>query len=131
MLALSAGLGSDPPGKLGDVAVGSDLAGRLSDFAVGSDPAAGLGEVAVGGGALGSVSVGNGAGEALGLSRPSNADCRCDAASARNWAKGGGALRVESMGRDIACKQMNVRFCSDSTDVNRVRRIDFQANEAK
>ena len=54
-----------------------------------------------GGGALGSA-IGNGAGAAgLGLSSPSNAVCRCSAASAKNWATGGRALRVGSMGRDM------------------------------
>lgn len=86
----------------------------------GKGPAGGLGEVAVGGGALGSA-VGNGAGAGTGLSSPSNAVCRCKAASARNWATGGSALREGSMGRDIPCKQKDARFCSDSNGVNRAR----------
>lgn len=69
---------------------------------VGSGPPGGLGEVTEGGGALGSA-VGNGEGAAgkagLGLSSPSNAVCLCSAASARNWATGGSAVRDGSIGR--------------------------------
>ena len=57
-------------------------------------------------GVLGSVN-GDGAGAAPGLSSPSNDGCRCNAASARNWATGGKALREESMGRDMPDIQWN------------------------
>ena len=68
----------------------------------GNGPAGGLGDVTEGGGALGSAP-GSGAGAAtgFGLSSPNNADCRCDAASAKNWATGGRMLRVGSMGRGM------------------------------
>lgn len=69
---------------------------------VGSGPAGGLGEETEGGGALGSApGIGEGAATGACLSSPSNADCLCDAASARNWATGGRTLRVGSMGRDM------------------------------
>lgn len=67
---------------------------------VGSGPAGGLGEETDGGGALGSAT-GNGVGAARGLSRPNSALCRCDAASARNWATGCDGLREGSMGRGM------------------------------
>ena len=87
---------------------------------VGSDAAGGLDGVAVGDAARGTVAVGIGVGSAPGLSSPSKVDCRCNAASARNWARDGDALRVGSMGRDIPYKQRDVRFCSVYTDMNRV-----------
>lgn len=92
----------------------------LSAAGAGKGPAGGLGEVGVGGGALGSA-VGSGAGAGPGLSSPSNAVCRCRAASARNWATGGSALREGSMGRAIPYVQRGVRFCSDSAGMNRAR----------
>ncbi len=51
-------------------------------------------------GVLGSVN-GDGAGAAPGLSSPSNDGCRCNAASARNWATGGKVLRAGSRGMKI------------------------------
>lgn len=76
MLAWSAGVGSGPPGGLGEVTEGGG--------ALGSDVCGGVGAVGAAG---------------LGLSSLSNAVCRCSAASARNWATGGNAVRDGSMRR--------------------------------